>query len=48
MTVIIDRMSRYFAMHPTLKKWAWFVALYIISVIVFAIVAFGLQALVPK
>jgi hypothetical protein len=35
-------------MHPTLKKWAWFVAIYVISIIIFAIVAFGLQALVPK
>ena len=45
---IISRMNRYFARHPTLRKWAWFVALYVISIVVFGLFAFGLQALVPK
>jgi hypothetical protein len=45
---IINRVSRFLATRPLLKKLAWFVALYVISITVFAIFAFGLEALVPK
>jgi hypothetical protein len=45
---IISRMNRYLGRHPTLRKLAWFVGLYVISIIVFGLFAFGLQALVPK
>ncbi|HET9146451.1 MAG TPA: hypothetical protein VFN77_00240 [Acetobacteraceae bacterium] len=41
-------MNRYLDLHPTLRRWLWFIGIYAASVIVFAIVAFGLQLLVPK
>ena len=33
---------------PRLRRWAWFVAIYIASVVVFGVVAFTLEALVPR
>jgi hypothetical protein len=34
--------------HPRLKKSLWFVGIYVVSIIVFGVVAFGLQAMVPQ
>ncbi|MHB1304747.1 MAG: hypothetical protein ACYCZB_14925 [Acidiphilium sp.] len=40
--------DRVLAGHPRLRRWVWFVAIYIASVVVFAVVAFTLEALVPR
>ncbi len=48
MPTIIDRwLDRALHDHPVLRKWAWFVIIYMASVVVFAVVAYGLNALVP-
>jgi hypothetical protein len=38
----------WFAARPRLRRWAWFVVIYGVSVVVFAAVAFFLNAIVPK
>jgi hypothetical protein len=40
--------TEWFAARPRLRRWAWFVAIYGVSVVVFAAVAFFLNAIVPK
>ena len=34
--------------NPTLRKWAWFLGIYVGSVVVFGIVAYGLAVIVPS
>ena len=48
MNGLISRLSVFFSTRPSLRKLAWFVAIYVVSVVVFVIIAFILQALVPK
>jgi hypothetical protein len=40
--------AEWFAARPRLRRWAWFVVIYGVSVVVFAAVAFFLNAIVPK
>ncbi len=42
------RLAAALPRRPVLRRWVWFAAIYLVSVIVFGAVAFFLNAIVPK